>query len=141
MILLILLCLPLWTTDFICTDYSFLYTGDSVASCMSTTGREIGVPEAVSYSRHCDCTDELLEGTMAQHSTFPHSHLLILGPNSIQSHLPVTPTSQTEAFLESHRIEDVILLADQQRKMILESLLQMPMKYVFLSGPLILISF
>ena len=38
------------------------------------------------------------------------------GPNSIQSLLPVTPISQAEALLESHRIEDVILLADQQRK-------------------------
>ena len=44
------------------------------------------------------------------------AHLLILGPNSIQSLLPVTPISQAEALLESHRIEDVILLADQQRK-------------------------
>jgi hypothetical protein len=62
------------------------------------------------------CTDELLEDTMAHHSTFPRSHLLILGPNSIKSLLPVTPISQAEALLESHRIEDVILLADQQRK-------------------------
>jgi len=53
---------------------------------------------------------------MARHSTFPRSHLLVLGPNSIQSLLPVTPISQSEALLESHRIEDVILLADQQRK-------------------------
>ena len=53
---------------------------------------------------------------MAHHSTFPRSHLLILGPNSIQSLLPVTPISQAEALLESHRIEDVILLADEQRK-------------------------
>ena len=50
------------------------------------------------------------------HSTFPRSQLLILGPNSIQSLLPVTPISQAEALLESHRIEDAILLADQQRK-------------------------
>ena len=53
---------------------------------------------------------------MAQNSAFPRSHLLILGPNSIQSLLPVTPVSQAEGLLESHRIEDVILLADQQRK-------------------------
>jgi hypothetical protein len=53
---------------------------------------------------------------MTQHSTFPRSHLLILGPNSIQSLLPVTPISQAEALLESHRIEDVIQLADEQRK-------------------------
>src|SRR6266576_2237915 len=60
--------------------------------------------------------DELLQDTMVHHSTFPRSHLLILGPNSIQSLLPVTPISQAEALLESHRVEDVILLADQQRK-------------------------
>ena len=53
---------------------------------------------------------------MAYRSTFPRSHLLILGPNSIQSLLPVTLISQAEALLESHRIEDVILLADLQRK-------------------------
>jgi hypothetical protein len=63
-----------------------------------------------------NCFDELLEDTMAHHSTFPRSHLLIIGPNSIQSLLPVTPISQAEALLECHRIEDVILLADQQRK-------------------------
>ena len=53
---------------------------------------------------------------MAQPSTFPRSHVLILGPNSVQSLLPVTPISQAEALLEDHRIEDVIQLADQQRK-------------------------
>jgi hypothetical protein len=53
---------------------------------------------------------------MAQRPAFPRAHLLILGPNSIQSLLPVTPTSQADALLESHQIEDVIQLADQQRK-------------------------
>ena len=53
---------------------------------------------------------------MAHHSTFPRSQLLILGPNSIQSLLPVTPISQADALLENHRIVDVIQLADQQRK-------------------------
>lgn len=53
---------------------------------------------------------------MAQPSTFPRSHLLILGPNSVQSLLPVTPISQAEALLNDHRIEDVIQLVDQQRK-------------------------
>src|SRR6266404_6514957 len=53
---------------------------------------------------------------MAQSSTFPRSHVLILGPNSVQSLLPVTPISQAEALLDDHRIEDVIQLADQQRK-------------------------
>ena len=60
--------------------------------------------------------NELIEDTLAHLSTFPRSHFLILGPNPIQSHLPVTPISQAEALLESHRIEDGILLADQQRK-------------------------
>ena len=57
---------------------------------------------------------------MAQPSTFPRSHVLILGPNSVQSLLPVTPKvtpiSQAEALLDDHGIEDVIQLADQQRK-------------------------
>ncbi|KAH9003556.1 hypothetical protein EDB86DRAFT_3062932 [Lactarius hatsudake] len=49
-------------------------------------------------------------------STFPRSHVLILGPNSVQSLLPVTPISQAETLLDDHRIEDVLQLADQQRK-------------------------
>ncbi len=61
-------------------------------------------------------THELLQNKMAHRPTFPRSHLLILGPNSIQSLLPVTPISQAETLLENHRIEDVIQLADQQRK-------------------------
>ncbi|KAI9438733.1 hypothetical protein H4582DRAFT_2057353 [Lactarius indigo] len=38
------------------------------------------------------------------------------GPNSVQSLLPVTPISQAETLLDGHRIEDVLQLADQQRK-------------------------
>ncbi|KAI0252527.1 hypothetical protein BJV78DRAFT_1360837 [Lactifluus subvellereus] len=53
---------------------------------------------------------------MAQRSTFPRSHVLIFGPSSVQSLLQVTPISQAEALLESHRTEDVIQLADKQRK-------------------------
>lgn len=53
---------------------------------------------------------------MAQRSTFQRSHVLIFGPSSVQSLLPVTPIAQTEALLESHRTEDVIQLADKQRK-------------------------
>jgi hypothetical protein len=53
---------------------------------------------------------------MSQRPTFPRSHLLILGPNSIKSLLPVTPISQAETLLETNQIEDVIQLADQQRK-------------------------
>ena len=53
---------------------------------------------------------------MPQYPTFPRSHLLIIGPNSTKSLLPVTPISQVETLLETHRIEDAIQLADQQRK-------------------------
>lgn len=53
---------------------------------------------------------------MAQRSTFPRSHLLILGSNSLKSLLPVTPIFQAEVLLESHRIKDVIQFADEQRK-------------------------
>jgi hypothetical protein len=59
---------------------------------------------------------DFLKDNMAQPSTFPRSHLLIFGPNSVQSLLPVTPISQVEALLDDHRIEDVIQLVDQQRK-------------------------
>ena len=59
---------------------------------------------------------DLLQNNMAQRSTFPRSHLLILGSNSIKSLLPVTPISQAETLLENHQIGDVIQLADEQRK-------------------------
>jgi vacuolar protein sorting-associated protein 3 len=53
-----------------------------------------------------------------RHSTFPRSGVLIISPNSIQSLLPSTLISQVESLLASHRIEDAIGLADQQRKKI-----------------------
>jgi len=53
---------------------------------------------------------------MSHRHTFPRSHLLILGTNSIKYLLPVTPISQAETLLETNRIEDVKQLADQQRK-------------------------
>ncbi|KAA1474965.1 hypothetical protein DENSPDRAFT_841652 [Dentipellis sp. KUC8613] len=53
---------------------------------------------------------------MARRSTFPHSNVLILSLNSINSLLPATTISQAESFLEGHRIDDVIELADQHRK-------------------------
>jgi len=49
-------------------------------------------------------------------STFPRSEILVLGPNSIQSLVPSTLISQAESLLDSHRIEDAVALADQQRK-------------------------
>jgi len=54
-------------------------------------------------------------GLMRQ-STFPRSGVLVVGANYIQSLLPSTLRSQAESLLESHRIEDAIGLADQQRK-------------------------
>lgn len=50
------------------------------------------------------------------HSTFPRSGVLVLGPNTVQSLLPSTLISQAESLLESHRIEDAVDLANQQRK-------------------------
>ncbi|KAJ6547615.1 hypothetical protein B0H19DRAFT_1075416 [Mycena capillaripes] len=48
-------------------------------------------------------------------STFPKSGLLLLG-NSVQSLVPSTLISQAESLLDSHRIEEAVDLADQQRK-------------------------
>ena len=74
---------------------------------------------------------------MAYHSNFPRSQLLILGPNSIKSLLPVTPISQAEALLESHRIEDAILLADQQRKKVQGKLVADANEVCLFSFPLV----
>jgi vacuolar protein sorting-associated protein 3 len=52
----------------------------------------------------------------ARSSTFPHSNVLVLASDSIQSLLPSTLISQVEALLESHKIEDAAELADQQKK-------------------------
>jgi hypothetical protein len=51
-------------------------------------------------------------------STFPRSGVLILAPTSIRSLLPSTLISQVESLLESHRIDDAVNLADQQRRKI-----------------------
>ncbi|TFY73753.1 hypothetical protein EWM64_g10257, partial [Hericium alpestre] len=45
--------------------------------------------------------------------TLPSLHS---GSNSVNSLLPATTISQAESYLESHRIDDVVELADQQRK-------------------------
>jgi vacuolar protein sorting-associated protein 3 len=49
-------------------------------------------------------------------ATFLSSNILIFGPSSVQSLLPVTSISQVETLLEDHRIQDAIELADKQRK-------------------------
>ncbi|KAJ7685236.1 hypothetical protein DFH06DRAFT_1357108, partial [Mycena polygramma] len=48
-------------------------------------------------------------------STFPKSGLILLG-NSVESLVPSTLISQAESLLDSHRIEEAVDLADQQRK-------------------------
>ncbi|KAJ7452354.1 hypothetical protein B0H11DRAFT_2073067 [Mycena galericulata] len=48
-------------------------------------------------------------------STFPKSGILLLG-NSVQSLVPSTLISQAESLLDSHRIEEAVDLADQQRR-------------------------
>lgn len=47
---------------------------------------------------------------------FPRSGVLVLGSNAIDSLVPSTLISQAESLLESHRIEETVDLADQQRK-------------------------
>ncbi|PFH45293.1 hypothetical protein AMATHDRAFT_82908 [Amanita thiersii Skay4041] len=49
-------------------------------------------------------------------STFPRSHVLLLGSTSIQSLVPSTLIDQVEALLDAHRIEDAKDLVDQRRK-------------------------
>ncbi|KAJ7343434.1 hypothetical protein DFH08DRAFT_937969 [Mycena albidolilacea] len=48
-------------------------------------------------------------------STFPRSGILLLG-NSVKSLVPSTLISQAESLLLSHRIEEAVDLADQQRR-------------------------
>ncbi|KAJ7097878.1 hypothetical protein B0H15DRAFT_945449 [Mycena belliarum] len=48
-------------------------------------------------------------------STFPKSGILLLG-SSVQSLVPSTLISQAESLLDSHRIEEAVDLADQQRR-------------------------
>ncbi len=49
-------------------------------------------------------------------STFPRSGVLVLGEHSVHSLVPSTLISQAESLLDSHRIEDAVDIADQQRK-------------------------
>ncbi|KAI5122616.1 hypothetical protein M0805_008706 [Coniferiporia weirii] len=66
----------------------------------------------------------------------PRSNALILSGNSIQAMTPSTLISQAESLLESHRIDDVIDLADQnQRKLlgtgVVDDELADELKYVY----------
>ncbi len=53
---------------------------------------------------------------MMRQAAFPRSGILVLGANSIQSLVPATLISQVESLLGSHRVEDALTLAEQQRK-------------------------
>lgn len=48
--------------------------------------------------------------------SYPRSNVLVLGSSSIHSLLPSTLTSQAEALLEAHRIEDAVKVAEQFRR-------------------------
>lgn len=52
---------------------------------------------------------------------FTRSNALILSGHSVHGLVPVTLFSQAEALLESHRLEDVIDLADQNQRKLLAS--------------------
>ncbi|OBZ67658.1 Transforming growth factor-beta receptor-associated protein 1 [Grifola frondosa] len=54
--------------------------------------------------------------TSMRYPNFPRANVLVLGSNSVQSLLPSTLISQADALLENHRLEDVVNLADQQRR-------------------------
>ncbi|KAH8832816.1 hypothetical protein DL96DRAFT_1583497 [Flagelloscypha sp. PMI_526] len=47
---------------------------------------------------------------------FPRSGLLLLSRNAISSLVPSTLIAQAEALLNAHRLEDLVALADRQRK-------------------------
>ena len=47
---------------------------------------------------------------------FLRSRVLVLGSNSVQSLLPSTLISQAEAFLDAHRVQDAVEIADQLRR-------------------------
>ncbi|GBE88874.1 predicted protein [Sparassis crispa] len=51
----------------------------------------------------------------SRHASFLRGSVLVLGSDSVQSLLPSTLVSQVDALLESHRIEDAVNLAEQQR--------------------------
>ena len=48
--------------------------------------------------------------------TFSRSNVLVLGANTVLSLLPATLISQVESLLDSHRVEDAVQMAEQQRK-------------------------
>lgn len=60
--------------------------------------------------------DQQGANTTHSNSRFPRSGVLLLLSNAIHSLVPTTLTSQAEALLDSHRIEDAVDLADQQHR-------------------------
>lgn len=54
-------------------------------------------------------------------TSFPRSTILVISNNSIHSLIPSTLISQAESLLESHRLQDVLDLADQHQRQLLGS--------------------
>ena len=53
---------------------------------------------------------------MSGQPSYPRSNLLVLAFNSVQALLPTTLIDKAEAYLDVHRIDDAVALADEQRK-------------------------
>lgn len=53
---------------------------------------------------------------MARNTSFPKSRVLVLAVNAVQSLLPTTLIAQAESLLESHKIDELVQVADEQRK-------------------------
>ncbi|VDB91306.1 unnamed protein product [Peniophora sp. CBMAI 1063] len=53
---------------------------------------------------------------MSEQPSYPRSSLLVLAFNSVQALLPTTLIDKAEAYLDVHRIDDAVALADEQRK-------------------------
>ncbi|EIM88955.1 uncharacterized protein STEHIDRAFT_109263 [Stereum hirsutum FP-91666 SS1] len=53
---------------------------------------------------------------MARNTTFPKSRVLVLAVNAVQSLLPTTLIAQAESLLESHKVDELVQVADEQRK-------------------------
>lgn len=53
---------------------------------------------------------------MARNTTFPKSRVLVLAVNAVQSLLPTTLIAQAESLLESHKVDELVLVVDERRK-------------------------
>lgn len=49
-------------------------------------------------------------------TSYPKSRVLVLALNSVQSLLPTTLIAQAESLLESHKIDELVYIVNEQRK-------------------------